>query len=56
MHKLSALSVLSVLIISISILAGETGMATSQLQDGMYASFKTAKGEILCKLEFEKTP
>lgn len=31
-------------------------MATSTLRDGMYASFKTAKGEILCKLEFEKTP
>jgi cyclophilin family peptidyl-prolyl cis-trans isomerase len=29
---------------------------TSKLRDGMYASFKTAKGEILCKLEFEKTP
>ncbi len=31
-------------------------MANTELKDGLYASFKTAKGEILCKLEFEKTP
>lgn len=31
-------------------------MANSKLKDGLYASFKTAKGEILCRLEFEKTP
>jgi len=31
-------------------------MANSQLKDGLYANFKTAKGEILCRLEFEKTP
>ncbi len=31
-------------------------MASSKLKDGLYASFKTAKGEILCRLEFEKTP
>lgn len=31
-------------------------MADTQLQDGMYAKFETSKGEILCFLEFEKTP
>ncbi len=31
-------------------------MANSQLKDGLYAKFNTDKGEILCQLEFEKTP
>ena len=31
-------------------------MAKSQLKDGLYAKFNTSKGEILCSLEFEKTP
>jgi peptidylprolyl isomerase len=31
-------------------------MATTKLKDGLYAKFDTSKGEILCKLEFEKTP
>ena len=38
------------------ILAGENIMADSQLKDGIYAKFNTDKGEILCVLEFEKTP
>ncbi len=35
---------------------GETGMAETKLKDGMYAKFDTEKGEIICLLEFEKTP
>ncbi len=31
-------------------------MADTQLQDGLYAKFNTSKGEIICMLEFEKTP
>lgn len=31
-------------------------MAKSKLKDGLYAKFDTSKGEILCMLEFEKTP
>ncbi len=38
------------------ILIGENIMAESQLQDGIYAKFNTDKGEILCILEYEKTP
>lgn len=38
------------------ILSGETLMAETQLKDGLYAKFNTAKGEIICALEFEKTP
>jgi cyclophilin family peptidyl-prolyl cis-trans isomerase len=38
------------------ILSGETLMAETQLKDGLYAKFITAKGDIICALEFEKTP
>lgn len=38
------------------ILSGETLMAETQLKDGLYAKFITAKGDIICVLEFEKTP
>ena len=31
-------------------------MATPQLKDGLYANIKTSKGDILCRLEFKKTP
>ena len=31
-------------------------MAPAQLDNGLYAKFDTSKGEILCSLEFEKTP
>lgn len=31
-------------------------MAETQLKDGLYAKFITAKGDIICVLEFEKTP
>ncbi len=37
-------------------LSGEPGMAKSKLKDGLYAKFDTSKGEILCALEFKKTP
>lgn len=47
---------LFVLIFTITLLSGESGMATTKLKDGLYAKFNTSKGEILCKLEFEKTP
>jgi peptidyl-prolyl cis-trans isomerase A (cyclophilin A) len=47
---------LFVLIFSFILLSGESGMATTKLKDGLYAKFDTTKGEILCKLEFEKTP
>ena len=35
---------------------GEPVMAESKLADGMYAKFVTDKGDIVCTLEFEKTP
>ncbi len=31
-------------------------MATPQLKDGLYANIRTSKGDILCRLEFKKTP
>ncbi len=31
-------------------------MAETKLTDGLYAKFVTSKGDIVCKLEFEKTP
>jgi len=43
---------------SISIFFGERTMAAAdpKLHDGIYAKFTTEKGEILCMLEFKKTP
>ncbi len=38
------------------ILIGETTMSEAKLKDGLYAQFNTSKGEILCMLEYEKTP
>jgi peptidylprolyl isomerase len=38
------------------ILSGDTLMAETQLKDGLYAKFITAKGDIICVLEFDKTP
>ncbi|MBM9518720.1 peptidylprolyl isomerase [Desulforhopalus vacuolatus] len=37
-------------------LSGESAMTKETLKDGLYAKFDTSRGEILCKLEFEKTP
>jgi FKBP-type peptidyl-prolyl cis-trans isomerase len=53
MHRICTLFVL---IFTFILLSGESGMATTKLKDGLYAKFDTSKGEILCKLEFEKTP
>ncbi len=46
---------LFVLVFTFILLTGESGMATT-LKNGLYAKFDTTKGEIICKLEFEKTP
>jgi len=50
------LLVLFLLISTYLILTGENIMADSDLKDGMYAKFNTDKGEIICVLEFGKTP
>ncbi len=47
---------LFVAILTITLLSGESGMAKGTLKDGLYAKFDTAKGEIICLLEYEKTP
>ena len=47
---------LFILIITIIFLSGESGMANTKLKDGLYAKFDTTKGDIICSLEFEKTP
>jgi len=52
MHKVRASFVLFLLFI----LLGDLVMADAQLQDGLYAQFDTDKGEIVCMLEFKKTP
>ena len=49
-------SISFVLILITLIFIGEPIMARENLQDGMYAKFDTSKGEIICSLEFEKTP
>ncbi len=53
MHRLCGLFGLVLLILTLS---GEHGMAKSKLKDGLYARFDTSKGDILCSLEFKKTP
>jgi peptidylprolyl isomerase len=53
MHRICTLFVL---IFTFILLYGESGMATTKLKDGLYAKFETSKGDIVCKLEFEKTP
>jgi peptidylprolyl isomerase len=53
MHRICSLFVL---IFTFILLSGESGMATTKLKDGLYAKFDTSRGEILCQLEFEKTP
>lgn len=45
-----------VLVFLLTLLFGDMAMAEKKLKDGLYAKFDTAKGEIICLLEFEKTP
>lgn len=47
---------LFVSIFTFILISGEIGMSKETLKDGLYARFDTAKGEIICLLEFEKTP
>ncbi|PIE65084.1 MAG: peptidylprolyl isomerase [Desulfobacterales bacterium] len=35
---------------------GETNMAEAKQEEGLYVKFNTDKGDIVCMLEFEKTP
>ena len=44
------------LILSIVLIFGVLGTVFSQKEKGMYAKFKTSKGDILVQLEYEKTP
>jgi peptidyl-prolyl cis-trans isomerase A (cyclophilin A) len=44
------------LILSIVLFLGVLGTVFSQKEKGMYAKFKTSKGDILVQLEYEKTP
>jgi cyclophilin family peptidyl-prolyl cis-trans isomerase len=53
MYKICTLFVLITAFITLS---GESGMAKAKLKDGLYAQFDTTKGEIICALEFVKTP
>lgn len=53
MHRVTLSLVLTFLFL---ILSGEFIMAESKLKDGLYAKFVTEKGDIICILEFEKTP
>jgi len=53
MHRLCGLFGLVLLLLTLS---GESGMAESKLKDGLYVKFDTSKGEIVCSLEFKKTP
>lgn len=53
MHKVCKLFLLTILTI---LLFGEPAMTQPKLKDGLYVKFDTVKGEIICVLEFEKTP
>ena len=55
MKQYRAVALLATLCIaSVSSTWGEKPM--EELKDGLYAKFQTSKGEIVCALEFEKTP
>lgn len=53
MYRICTLFVATITII---LLSGESGMSKETLKDGLYAKFDTAKGEIVCLLEYKKTP
>ncbi len=44
------------LIAIVTYIHGDPDMSEAKLKDGLYAKFHTSKGEILCLLEYEKTP
>lgn len=48
--------IMRLLFLSLFALSTLSNFAQSDLADGIYANFKTSKGEILVQLEFEKTP
>ena len=47
---------LLVLIALFTYIHGDADMSEAKLREGLYAKFYTSKGEILCLLEYEKTP
>lgn len=47
---------LVVLITLFTYIHGDSNMSEAKMKDGLYAKFFTSRGEILCTLEFEKTP
>jgi peptidylprolyl isomerase len=47
---------LLVLIALFTYIHGDPDMSEAKMKDGLYAKFYTSRGEILCQLEFEKTP
>ena len=47
---------LLVLVTLFTYIHGDSNMSEAKLKDGLYAKFFTSKGEILCLLEYEKTP
>lgn len=49
-------SILLVSTLFLLLTSGGNVMSNQKLKDGLYAKFDTSKGEILCTLEFEKTP
>ncbi len=53
MHTLFTLFGLTATLI---LLSGEPGMTQTPQKDGLYARFNTSKGEIVCLLEYQKTP
>ncbi len=53
MHRIMYFFVVAFIL---SLFFGETGMAEQKLHDGIYAKIATEKGDILCSLDYKKTP